>query len=179
MGIDSDAVAIAHGRSVGLALSTSSLEELARTQPASVDALTMEHVLEHVADPLAFLRSARAVLRPSGTLWLATPNIEAAGHARFESAWKHLDPPRHLVIFTAAALDAVLRAAGFCSVQTRRSASGSIETYAHSWRISHGLAPRADVAVPRAVMVESRLAGVRSLVRAASSDELVRIARPS
>jgi len=178
-GIDTDAVAIAAGRSAGAPLSTSTLAEVARTQTGSFDAVTMEHVLEHVSDPLAFLRAARRVLRPSGTLWLATPNIDAAAHARFGRAWKHLDPPRHLVIFGAAALDARLRAAGFGELQAMRSASGTLDTFRHSWRIAHGSLPLADVRVPRHVAVQGQLAGLRSLLSAAKAEELIRIARPA
>jgi len=178
-GIDSDAVAITAGQRLGLPLSTESLEEIARAQPRSVDVMTMEHVIEHVPDPVGFLACAREVLAPSGTLWLATPNIEAAGHRRFKAAWKHLDPPRHLVVFSPTALDAALAAAGFARVRSLRSASGTIETYAHSWRINRGLSPLADVAVPPAVAIQSRLAGLRSVVSTATSDELIRIARRS
>ena len=178
-GIDTDAVAVAAGRSAGLPLSTTTLEEIAQTQPGSVDVVTMEHVLEHVPDPASFLRAARRVLRPSGTLWLATPNIDAAGHTRFGRAWKHLDPPRHLVIFSSAALEDQLRRAGFRDVQARRSASGTIDTYKHSWRIGQGARPLADLPVPRWVAIEGQLAGLRSLVSPAAAEELVRVARPA
>lgn len=178
-GIDTDALAIAAGRSAGLPVSTSALEEVAHTQPASVDVVTMEHVLEHVSDPLKFLCAARRLLRPSGTLWLATPNIDAAGHTRFGHAWKHLDPPRHFVVFTSSALDDVLDAAGFRDVQALRSASGTIQTYTHSWRIGQGLSPLAELAVPRHVVVAGQLAGLRSLFSAVKAEELIRVARVS
>ena len=178
-GIDTDAVAVAAGRSAGVPLSTSTLEEIAQTQPESVDVVTMEHVLEHVPDPGTFLRTARRVLRPSGTLWLATPNIEAAAHGRFGRAWKHLDPPRHLVLFTSAALEEQLHAAGFGDVRALRSVSGTVDTYVHSWRIGHGSLPLQDVPVPRRIAIEGRLAALRSLVSTAKAEELVRAARPS
>jgi len=178
-GIDTDAVAVEAGRSAGLPLSTTTLEEIARTEPGSFDAVTMEHVLEHVPDPGAFLRAARLVLRRSGTLWLATPNIHAAAHSRFGRAWKHLDPPRHLVIFTSAALEVQLHAAGFGEVQARRSASGTIDTYKHSWRIGQGSRPLADIPIPPRVAMEGQLVGLRSLLGRARAEELVRIARPA
>jgi 2-polyprenyl-3-methyl-5-hydroxy-6-metoxy-1,4-benzoquinol methylase len=77
------------------------------------DAITMNHVIEHLHDPPAVLEICRRLLRPNGVLWIATPNLDGQGHLRFGRYWVHLDPPRHLVLFTTGSLKAALVKAGF------------------------------------------------------------------
>ena len=45
-------------------------------EPASFDLIRMGHVIEHVRDPLATLRRAWELLKPGGTLFGETPNID-------------------------------------------------------------------------------------------------------
>lgn len=45
------------------------------------DLITMNHVLEHVEDPVATLRQLRQWLKPSGFLVVEVPNVEATYHA--------------------------------------------------------------------------------------------------
>ncbi len=84
------------------------------------DAIVMSHVIEHVSDPLALLAKCRRILRPSGRLVLLTPNIESLGHSRFGSSWVHLDPPRHLHLFSLATLREMAERSGF-GITTLRS----------------------------------------------------------
>lgn len=80
------------------------------------DAITFSHVIEHVHDPVQTLRLARALLRPGGSIYIETPNIDAPLHKWFGRDWRGLEPPRHLVLFTHAALDEVLRRTGFAEI---------------------------------------------------------------
>jgi 2-polyprenyl-3-methyl-5-hydroxy-6-metoxy-1,4-benzoquinol methylase len=84
------------------------------------DAVAMSHVIEHVSDPLVLLAKCRRVLRPGGRLVLLTPNIESLGHDIFGSSWVHLDPPRHLHLFSLATLREMVERSGF-DVTTLRS----------------------------------------------------------
>ncbi|HEV2126522.1 MAG TPA: class I SAM-dependent methyltransferase [Chloroflexota bacterium] len=81
------------------------------------DAVVMFHVLEHLEDPLAALRRARELLRPGGTLAVATPNAASWLHERYGHRWRGLEPPRHLQIFSLPALERVAQDAGFVQVQ--------------------------------------------------------------
>lgn len=92
-------------------------ENLAQIPDHVFDVVTMSHVLEHLPDPLKSLTECRRVLRPGGRLIVATPNIASLGFQRFGSAWVHLDPPRHLQIFTSQSLRNCVESAGF-SVET-------------------------------------------------------------
>ncbi len=85
---------------------------------ASFDAVTMNQVIEHVYDPVSLVRESLRVLKPGGRLVLATPNINSLGHQRFGRNWSHLDPPRHLHLFTRVTLAECATRGGFRSVET-------------------------------------------------------------
>jgi len=75
---------------------------------ASVDAVTLFHVLEHLDGPLEALRLIRHWLRPGGLLWIEVPNIESVCQApahRFHRA--------HLYSFNTVTLAGLARRAGF------------------------------------------------------------------
>lgn len=59
------------------------------------DLMFLNHVLEHVADPLGFLRATKAQLAPGGVVYVETPNADY----RFKD-----DVFPHLFFFTRAAL---------------------------------------------------------------------------
>jgi len=80
---------------------------------ASMDAVLLHHVVEHVRRPAAAFAEAARVLRPGGVLVLATPNVESAAHERWGMHWRGLEAPRHLHLFSGAALTGLLNAAGF------------------------------------------------------------------
>ncbi|MBM3493688.1 MAG: class I SAM-dependent methyltransferase, partial [Armatimonadetes bacterium] len=82
------------------------------------DAVTMRHVLEHLHDPNAAMRCCYRALKPGGELWLATPRLRSYGHRAYDRYWYALDPPRHLVLFTADTLEGMLRRAGFASIRS-------------------------------------------------------------
>ncbi len=91
----------------------------------SFDVVTMSHVIEHVPDPVALLIEARRVLKPGGRLVVTTPNIQSFGHQRFQDCWWGLDAPRHLQIFTLAALKQCAFKASFAVVNVTSSAANA------------------------------------------------------
>jgi 2-polyprenyl-3-methyl-5-hydroxy-6-metoxy-1,4-benzoquinol methylase len=119
-GIDSDPLAVDSARrQYGLEMRHGQFED--EDYPVDhFDAVAMSHVIEHVFDPLALLAKCRRVLRPGGRLVLLTPNVESLGHSRFGSSWVHLDPPRHLHLFSLATLGEMAERSGF-DVTTLRS----------------------------------------------------------
>lgn len=77
------------------------------------DAVVMNHVIEHVHDPVGLLCECRRLLRPGGLLVAVTPNVAGRGHRRFGRRWRGLEPPRHLHLFNPATLATVAGRAGF------------------------------------------------------------------
>ena len=85
-----------------------------RTVPAApVDAVCAFHVLEHVTDPREFLRAARGMLAPGGTLVLEVPNIASAAARRQGPGWVDLSLRYHYWHFDPASLARLVTGSGF------------------------------------------------------------------
>jgi len=107
---DGKAVSAARERSE-LEVFQGSLEE-AKFPDRHFDAITMNHVIEHVQDPIGLLKECCRLLKPSGKLVVVTPNIKSVGRRMFDGAWLPWDPPRHLFLFSPQALRASAERAG-------------------------------------------------------------------
>jgi 2-polyprenyl-3-methyl-5-hydroxy-6-metoxy-1,4-benzoquinol methylase len=77
------------------------------------DAVTLWDVVEHLADPLPALRRLRGVLRPSGWLFLSTPDAGSLAARLMGRRWHYLDPVQHLTVFSRRNLEAALARCGF------------------------------------------------------------------
>jgi SAM-dependent methyltransferase len=97
-GIDPDPAAVAYAATLGLDVSCSSLPE-AGLPENSFDAVTMSHVIEHVADPVELMAECRRILKPGGLLVVVTPNTKSLGRRIFRSSWYPWETPRHLMLF--------------------------------------------------------------------------------
>jgi SAM-dependent methyltransferase len=82
----------------------------------SVDVVTMQHVLEHVPDPVATLRKTHSILRPNGLVMGELPNFDSWDASLFGRYWGGGHAPRHLWHFTVTTLRRVLELTGFDSV---------------------------------------------------------------
>jgi SAM-dependent methyltransferase len=69
--------------------------------------------LEHVPDPLAYLKKAYALLKKGGHLFIEYPRNGVIESRLFEKYWFHLDIPRHLTHFTRQGMVHALKKAGF------------------------------------------------------------------
>jgi SAM-dependent methyltransferase len=112
-GVEPDPAAIQSAREAHNVPVVHGTLEALRDVSAAFDAVTLLHVIEHVPDPRETLRAAWRLLRPGGRLLVVTPNARSLGTRVFGSAWVGWDPPRHLHVFTSAALHRLLTAAGF------------------------------------------------------------------
>jgi 2-polyprenyl-3-methyl-5-hydroxy-6-metoxy-1,4-benzoquinol methylase len=134
-GVDFDPVAVEDATGRGLEVHLGTLEAQGYGTGA-FDAVTGSHLLEHVSDPAAFLRECRRILKPGGTLVLVTPNARSLGHREFGRTWRGLEPPRHLHIFTPAALEGLVERAGFTDRRLRSSARTAAFIHGASSRIA-------------------------------------------
>jgi len=77
------------------------------------DAITLWHVLEHVADPRALIGELHRILKPGGVLLIGVPNFGGAEARFFRDKWFHLDVPRHVTHLTKTMLQQALSENGF------------------------------------------------------------------
>jgi SAM-dependent methyltransferase len=59
------------------------------------DVVYAAHIIEHVADPIAFLRKIDGILKPGGVCVLETPNEDCLGARIFGADWGGNHIPRH------------------------------------------------------------------------------------
>lgn len=114
-GVDFDKDAVNAAEQRGLAVQLGSLEDL-RYQDNLFDAITLNHVIEHVPDPVRTMRECLRILKPGGQVVLFTPNGASLSHYIFKDSWRGLEPPRHLHIFTPQSMELLLNHAGFRKV---------------------------------------------------------------
>lgn len=77
-------------------------------QESSRDVMTMFEVIEHLPDPVAFLRRAEMVLKPGGLLYMTTPNFNSLDRRVLGSKWKAIHR-EHLSYFTPSTLLGAIR----------------------------------------------------------------------
>ena len=96
----------------------------ARYSSQKFDVITFFEVLEHQADPEAFLDAVTACLRPQGWIALSVPNRH-----RWMTGIDVLDyPPNHFLRWSAAALQRFLVSRGFEILTTREQPAGISHT---------------------------------------------------
>jgi SAM-dependent methyltransferase len=83
---------------------------------ASYDLVVMDGVLEHIPEPLGFLRSARRVLRRGGLLYITTPHGPGISSRMLGVRWSVCCPPDHLHLFSVASLRIALAQTGLRDV---------------------------------------------------------------
>lgn len=95
----------------GIAVHNLPLEHLPQ---GAYDVVAMHHVLEHVADPVGFLRAASERLKPGGVVHVAVPNV-ACWEARLRG-WNSYEP-YHVLYFEPRTLVEAMkrRAIGSCA----------------------------------------------------------------
>lgn len=111
-GVETSAVAVAVAHKRGLNVVRCEIAEAAFPDGA-FDTVLVSHTLEHVSDPLAFMREVQRVLAPGGSAILWLPNADSVEARLLERFWMGYDAPRHLTTFTVGTLGRLLAEAGF------------------------------------------------------------------
>jgi predicted SAM-dependent methyltransferase len=77
------------------------------------DAITLWHVLEHLHDLNGTLKRLSELLKASGTIFIAVPNLKSYDAQFYKSFWAAYDVPRHLWHFCEADMKRLLEKNGF------------------------------------------------------------------
>jgi SAM-dependent methyltransferase len=124
------------------------------TKPlTSLDAITLWDVLEHVADPVNFLRICASLLKPGGYLFANVPNLDSIQSRILGSRWPLL-LPEHLNYFNRRSLHLCAKKAGLQWVSFRQRPSTFSVDYV-LYRLAQHRIPGAALA--RRLATQSRL----------------------
>ena len=120
-GVDPDPVAVARGAQAGRRIQTGTAEAIPM-EGGCADIVLLHHVVEHLADIRPALAEVARVLRQGGHVVITTPNPNAEGCRQWGRLWRGYEAPRHLRLYTLAALRRVLTEEGFTIRYSRTSA---------------------------------------------------------
>lgn len=102
-----------HARTeLGIDVATGVAEDL-DLPGASLDAVTMWHVLEHIPEPLGLIERLRQWMRPGALLAIEVPNGGSPAARRLGKDWPSAEPDVHVSQFTPGALQRLLERGGF------------------------------------------------------------------
>ncbi len=77
------------------------------------DVIVINHVLEHIENPLIILKQVRKKLNINGILFIGVPNINGFFPKFQKEKWPSLQPPFHIYQFTPRTLKMLLKKVGF------------------------------------------------------------------
>src|SRR5437667_7876994 len=123
------------------------------------DLVVLNHVFEHLAEPVRALCRMNELLAPGGRVVLLYPNPGSVSASYLGSCWPHWDPPRHLVLPTGRALRTLAKTVGFDCTSYRTRPTRASLVFAHGRAYAAG----------RSVEVQ----GVRALDRIVALTEVI------
>jgi SAM-dependent methyltransferase len=85
--------------------------------PRFFDVITLNNVLEHLANPNEELAEIHRILKDDGILMISVPNIDSMQYTYCREHWIHLDIPRHLFHYSPNTICQMLRKNNFVSVE--------------------------------------------------------------
>jgi 2-polyprenyl-3-methyl-5-hydroxy-6-metoxy-1,4-benzoquinol methylase len=151
-GLELSAAAVAQARARGLAVHHGAAERF--TPERRYAAITAFDIVEHLPEPLAFIRRVGSWLLPGGLLALTVPDAGSFPARLLGRHWFYYAPPDHIHYFTRSTILRLLDAAGLGRPVVRRALKPLTLDYAAAQLAAFGsaLAPVARTlvaAVPR------------------------------
>lgn len=156
-GLEPDNNAVQVARSKGLDVVNAG-EEYFDGREDRFDVITLSHVIEHLHDPLNSLHRCFGLLKPGGSIWIETPNVDSLGGRAFGPNWRGWETPRHLVLFNRSSLHQSLSRAGFSQITNVRSPNHASWTFKVSQAMAMGCSPDEAVDLGRIFKARARVA---------------------
>ncbi|HYV42556.1 MAG TPA: methyltransferase domain-containing protein [Thermoanaerobaculia bacterium] len=155
-----------------------------------VSAIYAEHFLEHLAfdDGLGFLKDCRRALAPAGVLRLSTPNLDWVYATHYRTSHSSAEETLrdcfqlnrafhgwgHQFLYNRATLEAVLKAAGFATIQFRAYGQSEVpelvgierhETWQDTPEMPHVLVAEASGQAPGESLPDQMLKEFREAIK--------------
>ncbi len=77
------------------------------------DFIMLNHVFEHMPEPLSVLKTLYNLLRPSKFLLIRIPVVDSYAWRKYKEHWVQLDAPRHLFLHTRKSIRLLAEKSGF------------------------------------------------------------------
>lgn len=122
VGYDFDPEACACAREQGLTVFCSETEFRAE---GPYDYVFLNHVVEHLSDPIADLASQALLLKSGGRLVIRTPNATSFLARLFGRGWRGWETPRHLYIFNTRSIQQLMAKVGLPELTVVRVATSN------------------------------------------------------
>lgn len=119
-GVELSEYAVGESRKRGLGVELGDLKS-AKFASNGFDVVTLQDVIEHVKDPEGEMKEIYRILRPTGLVFVVTPDVGGMWHKLLGRLWYHYKPGEHIMYFSQKTLAKVLRDSGFKDVETRRT----------------------------------------------------------
>lgn len=103
---DFDPEAVAHLRDVRI------FDDPSKIEGEIFDVITLNHVIEHLEDPVGTVSRLLSTLSAEGFLYIRTPNTASLLAKTMKGAWRGWETPRHLFVFNSANLRMTLERGG-------------------------------------------------------------------
>lgn len=91
------------------------------------DVITLNHVLEHVNNPLEYMSELYRILKPGGYLVIGVPLSDSLAFSVFGKYWAQLDTPRHLFCFSKTNLIDYAKKSNFKIIDFRYNSAPSYQ----------------------------------------------------
>jgi len=83
------------------------------------DLIVFTEAIEHINDPLDFLKHANNLLAENGMLYMTTPCFSSLERKIMKDRWGMIAPPEHLSYFSKLSMDKAMQLTGFKKVYSR------------------------------------------------------------
>lgn len=113
LGIDLSSRAVAICREKKLNCQEADLISLSKIKGQQYSVITFFQVIEHIKNPLDYLKAAKKLLKKNGILLITTPNNQSPLRYLFGSHWSVYNTPSHYFFYSNKSLERLLKAAGF------------------------------------------------------------------
>ena len=112
LGIDVAEWSLEEARKRNLNVLNGTLDDL-KFEKETFDVITFTEVIEHIHDPVSFLKEVNRVLKPEGVIYITTGNIDGFRARRDGNKWYYLTPQYHIYFFSPKTIRKILKQSGF------------------------------------------------------------------
>ncbi|MFA6532943.1 MAG: class I SAM-dependent methyltransferase [Patescibacteria group bacterium] len=119
LGIDISQEAVAICQKNTLNCRETDLIKLSKNSRQKYSVITFFQVIEHLKNPLEYLKAAKKLLKKNGILLITTPNNNSPLRSLFGPKWSVYNTPSHYFFYSKKSLRRLLKMSGFNSFEIK------------------------------------------------------------